>query len=223
MKALSWHGKGDIRFETVPDPKIEHPRDAILKVTATAIWGPIFTIYGGLIPAMRSGDVVGHETMGEVVGVGPYRRSVRDSGAYSTVFCAGQANKMIAFDLGVSTNLRDTPRPRDEQVPRNLAHRSGTHLCGRGGQHPWIGTVRLTLRRRRSRRVATSCANVALSYLRAPVTAADPTCFHFQPRPGLTVKLDFATQSRDQCLYGGESLFAERRARRDETAVLSLG
>jgi hypothetical protein len=62
-----------------------------------------------------------------------------------------------------------------------------------------------------------------LSSLRAPATAADPTCFHFQPRPGLTVKLDFATQSRDQCLYGGEPLFAERRARRDETAVLSLG
>jgi threonine dehydrogenase-like Zn-dependent dehydrogenase len=103
MKALSWHGKGDIRFETVPDPKIEHPRDAILKVTATAICGSDLHIYGG--PAMRSGDVVGHETMGEVVEVGPYRRSVRDSGAYSTVFCAGQANKMIAFDLGVSTNL----------------------------------------------------------------------------------------------------------------------
>jgi threonine dehydrogenase-like Zn-dependent dehydrogenase len=47
MKALSWHGKGDIRFETVPDPKIEHPRDAILKVTATAICGSDLHIYGG--------------------------------------------------------------------------------------------------------------------------------------------------------------------------------
>jgi threonine dehydrogenase-like Zn-dependent dehydrogenase len=70
MKALCWHGKGDIRFETVPDPKIEHPRDAIIRVTATAICGSDLHIYGGLIPAMRSGDVVGHEAMGEVVEVG---------------------------------------------------------------------------------------------------------------------------------------------------------
>jgi threonine dehydrogenase-like Zn-dependent dehydrogenase len=70
MKALCWHGKGDIRFETVPDPKIENPRDAIIKVSSTAICGSDLHIYGGVIPTMKSGDVVGHETMGEVVEVG---------------------------------------------------------------------------------------------------------------------------------------------------------
>jgi threonine dehydrogenase-like Zn-dependent dehydrogenase len=70
MKALTWHGKGDIRCESVPDPKIEHPRDAIIKVTACAICGSDLHIYGGLIPSMESGDIVGHETMGEVVEVG---------------------------------------------------------------------------------------------------------------------------------------------------------
>jgi threonine dehydrogenase-like Zn-dependent dehydrogenase len=70
MKALTWHGKADIRCETVPDPTIQDGRDAIIKVTACAICGSDLHIYGGLIPSMESGDVVGHETMGEVVEVG---------------------------------------------------------------------------------------------------------------------------------------------------------
>ena len=70
MKALTWHGKGDVRCESVPDPTIEHPRDAIIKVTACAICGSDLHIYGGLIPEMKGGDVLGHETMGEVVEVG---------------------------------------------------------------------------------------------------------------------------------------------------------
>ncbi|MEY9229806.1 threonine dehydrogenase-like Zn-dependent dehydrogenase [Bradyrhizobium japonicum] len=70
MKALTWHGKGDIRCETVPDPKIEHRRDAIIKVTACAICGSDLHLLDGVMPSMEEGDVVGHETMGEVVDVG---------------------------------------------------------------------------------------------------------------------------------------------------------
>ncbi|MET4635359.1 MULTISPECIES: zinc-dependent alcohol dehydrogenase [Kaistia] len=70
MKALTWHGKSDIRCETVPDPTIEHDRDAIIKVTACAICGSDLHIFNGVIPEMKSGDVLGHETMGEVVAVG---------------------------------------------------------------------------------------------------------------------------------------------------------
>jgi threonine dehydrogenase-like Zn-dependent dehydrogenase len=70
MKALAWHGKGSIRCDTVPDPKIEHPRDAIIKVTACAICGSDLHIYDGVIPSMQHGDILGHETMGEVVELG---------------------------------------------------------------------------------------------------------------------------------------------------------
>jgi threonine dehydrogenase-like Zn-dependent dehydrogenase len=70
MRALTWHGKSDIRCESVPDPKIEDERDAIVKVTACAICGSDLHIYDGIIPSMASGDIVGHETMGEVVEVG---------------------------------------------------------------------------------------------------------------------------------------------------------
>ena len=70
MKAVCYYGKEDIRVETVPDPAILNPRDAIVKVTATAICGSDLHIYGGYIPTMQKGDVLGHEFMGEVVEVG---------------------------------------------------------------------------------------------------------------------------------------------------------
>lgn len=70
MKALTWHGKGDMRCEEVDDPTIEDGRDAIIKVTACAICGSDLHIYDGVIPSMEHGDIVGHETMGEVVEVG---------------------------------------------------------------------------------------------------------------------------------------------------------
>jgi len=77
MKALCWHGKGDIRYETVPDPKIQHPQDAIIKVTACAICGSDLHIFDGVIPQMQSGDVLGHETMGEVVDVGSANKKLK--------------------------------------------------------------------------------------------------------------------------------------------------
>ena len=59
MKALVWHGRNDVRLDTVPDPTIEEPRDAIVKVTSTAICGSDLHLYDGYISAMQSGDVLG--------------------------------------------------------------------------------------------------------------------------------------------------------------------
>lgn len=70
MKALCWNGKNDVRVETVPDPKIEHPRDAVIKITSTAICGSDLHLFDGYQPTMEKGDVLGHENMGEVVEVG---------------------------------------------------------------------------------------------------------------------------------------------------------
>src|SRR3954462_11623917 len=77
VKALVWHGKSDIRCEAVPDPTIEHARDAIIKVTACAICGSDLHIFDGVIPQMKSGDVLGHETMGEVVEVGSDNKKLK--------------------------------------------------------------------------------------------------------------------------------------------------
>jgi threonine dehydrogenase-like Zn-dependent dehydrogenase len=70
MRALVWHGKEDIRCDTVSDPEIEHPRDAIVRVTSCAICGSDLHLFHGFIPAMLPGDIMGHEMMGEVVEVG---------------------------------------------------------------------------------------------------------------------------------------------------------
>ena len=70
MKAVRYYGKGDVRVETVPDPEILNPRDAIIEITSTAICGSDLHIYDGYIPTMQSGDILGHEFMGRVVDVG---------------------------------------------------------------------------------------------------------------------------------------------------------
>ena len=70
MKAVCWYGAGDVRVERVADPVLLNPRDAIVRVTRTAICGSDLHLFGGFIPSMKAGDILGHEFMGEVVEVG---------------------------------------------------------------------------------------------------------------------------------------------------------
>jgi threonine dehydrogenase-like Zn-dependent dehydrogenase len=70
MKANCWYGPQQVRVEDVPDPRILNPRDAIVRVTKTAICGSDLHLYNGYIPTMRRGDILGHEFMGEVVALG---------------------------------------------------------------------------------------------------------------------------------------------------------
>lgn len=77
MKAVCWHGSKDVRVETVPDPKIINPRDAVVRVTTTAICGSDLHLYNGYIPSMEKGDILGHEFMGEVVDLGSAVKNVK--------------------------------------------------------------------------------------------------------------------------------------------------
>ncbi len=70
MKALCWHGTSDVRVDTVPDPKIADPGDAIVRITSTAICGSDLHLYDGFMPTMQEGDVLGHEPMGVIEEVG---------------------------------------------------------------------------------------------------------------------------------------------------------
>jgi threonine dehydrogenase-like Zn-dependent dehydrogenase len=70
MKANCWNGKQTVRVEQVPDPKILNSRDAIVRITSTAICGSDLHLYNGFIPSMEKGDIIGHEFMGDVVEVG---------------------------------------------------------------------------------------------------------------------------------------------------------
>jgi threonine dehydrogenase-like Zn-dependent dehydrogenase len=77
MKATCWYGKTDVRVEEVPDPRILNPRDAIVKITSTAICGSDVHLYDGYIPTMMQGDILGHEFMGEVAEVGSAVQNLR--------------------------------------------------------------------------------------------------------------------------------------------------
>jgi threonine dehydrogenase-like Zn-dependent dehydrogenase len=77
MKANCWEGKRKVRVEDVPDPRILNSRDAIIKVTSTAICGSDLHLYNGYIPTMVKGDILGHEFMGEVVETGPGVRNLK--------------------------------------------------------------------------------------------------------------------------------------------------
>uniref|UniRef100_B8HU46 Alcohol dehydrogenase GroES domain protein n=1 Tax=Cyanothece sp. (strain PCC 7425 / ATCC 29141) TaxID=395961 RepID=B8HU46_CYAP4 len=92
MKAVCWHGANDVRVETVPDPKILNPRDAILKVTSATICGSDLHIYDGYIPTVQPGDIIGHEFMGEIVDVGSDVKKLRvgDRVVVSSIIGCGQ-------------------------------------------------------------------------------------------------------------------------------------
>jgi threonine dehydrogenase-like Zn-dependent dehydrogenase len=77
MKAVVWHGKHHVSVDNVPDPKILNPRDAIIKITTTAICGSDLHLYDGVIPTMEAGDIIGHEFMGEVVELGPEVKNLK--------------------------------------------------------------------------------------------------------------------------------------------------
>jgi len=70
MRANCWMGTRDVQVEDVPEPKILNSRDAIIRITSTAICGSDLHLYNGFVPTMKRGDVLGHEFMGEVVELG---------------------------------------------------------------------------------------------------------------------------------------------------------
>lgn len=91
MRAVCWCGPNNVQVESVPDPKILNPRDAIIRITASTICGSDLHLYNGYIAAMKPGDILGHEPVGEVVEVGPEVRKLRvgDRVAVSSVIGCG--------------------------------------------------------------------------------------------------------------------------------------
>ena len=92
MRALCWYGKRDVRVESVPDPAILNPRDAIVRITSTAICGSDLHLYNAFIPSLLAGDILGHEFMGEVVEVGREVKSVQVGDRVLVPFCIACGN-----------------------------------------------------------------------------------------------------------------------------------
>ncbi|HYH19242.1 MAG TPA: zinc-dependent alcohol dehydrogenase [Azospirillum sp.] len=144
MRALCWHGRGDIRYDTVPDPSIEHPRDAIIKVTTCAICGSDLHLYDGFMPGMVSGDVVGHEFMGEVVEVGPEARGALKVGdrvvVPFTIIC-GECDQCRRGNFSVCERSNRNKDVADKVFGHTTAGLFGyTHLTGgyAGGQAEYV-------------------------------------------------------------------------------------
>jgi threonine dehydrogenase-like Zn-dependent dehydrogenase len=143
MRALCWYGKEDIRLDTVPDPQILDPRDAIVKITSTAICGSDLHLYGGFMPTMERGDVVGHEPMGEIVEVGREIRTLRPGDRVVVPFTLSCGScffcKKQMFSLCDTSNPNaDMAREAMGQSPAGLLGYS--HMLGGfpGGQAEYL-------------------------------------------------------------------------------------
>lgn len=144
MKALVWHSPKDVRCDQVPDPKIEDARDAIIKVTSCAICGSDLHLYDGYIPGMMNGDVLGHETMGEVVEVGPGARESLKVGDRVvipfTIFC-GECDQCCRGNYSVCERTNRNKKVADKVFGHSTAGLFGySHLTGgyAGGQAEYL-------------------------------------------------------------------------------------
>jgi threonine dehydrogenase-like Zn-dependent dehydrogenase len=144
MRALVWHGKEDIRCDTVSDPKIEDPRDAIVKVTSCAICGSDLHLFHNMIPAMLPGDIMGHETMGEVVEVGSGvngRLKKGDRVVIPFTIICGECDQCKAGNFSLCQRSNRNKQLADKVFGHGMAGLFGyTHLTGGypGGQAEYI-------------------------------------------------------------------------------------
>jgi threonine dehydrogenase-like Zn-dependent dehydrogenase len=144
MKALVWHGKEDVRYDTVSDPEIEQPRDAIIKVTSCAICGSDLHLFHNLIPAMLPGDILGHESMGEVVEVGSAARDslkVGDRVVIPFTIQCGECDQCRRGNFSVCQRSNRKGELGDKAFGHRTAGLFGyTHLTGGypGGQAEYL-------------------------------------------------------------------------------------
>jgi threonine dehydrogenase-like Zn-dependent dehydrogenase len=143
MKALCWHGKSDVRIDKVPDPKIENPRDALIRVTATAICGSDLHLFDGFTPTMKSGDILGHEFMGEVVETGSAVTNLQKGDRVVVPFC--MACGECFFCKKQLFSLCDRSNPNAKDAAEVMGHSpSGlfgySHMLGgfAGGQAEYV-------------------------------------------------------------------------------------
>ena len=143
MRALCWHGKYDVRVDTVPDPSILEPTDAIIKVTATAICGSDLHLFDGFQPTMEAGDILGHEPMGIVVEVGSAVRKLKkgDRVVVPFVIACGEC----FFCSKTLFSCCDTTNPNAKAAEKLMGHSPAglfgfSHLLGgyAGGQAEYL-------------------------------------------------------------------------------------
>jgi len=144
MRALRWHGKHDIRCDNhVPDPSIEDPRDAIIKVSSCAICGSDLHLYDGFMPGMQHGDIMGHEFMGEVMEVGSANKKLKvgDRVVVPFTIVCGECDQCRRGNFSVCERTNRNKEVADKVFGHTTAGLYGyTHLTGgyAGGQAEYV-------------------------------------------------------------------------------------
>jgi len=144
MRALRWHGKHDIRCDNhVPDPSIEDPRDAIIKVSSCAICGSDLHLYDGFMPGMQHGDIMGHEFMGEVMEVGSANKKLKvgDRVVVPFTIVCGECDQCRRGNFSVCERTNRNKDMADKVFGHTTAGLFGyTHLTGgyAGGQAEYV-------------------------------------------------------------------------------------
>ena len=155
MKALTWHGQGDVRIDTHPDPAIMEPTDAIIQITSTAICGSDLHLYDNYVPMMREGDIIGHEPMGIVVETGSAVKNIKKGDRVVVSFTISCGHCFFCDNSMYS--LCDNTNPKKENAEAAMGHSPAgiygySHLTGGipGGQaeflrvpHADLGTIKI--------------------------------------------------------------------------------
>jgi threonine dehydrogenase-like Zn-dependent dehydrogenase len=128
MRALTYHGSHDVKVDNVPDPILQEPDDVILRVTATAICGSDLHMYRGKIPAMKSGDILGHEFMGEVIDAGPDVTSIAKGDRVVVPFVIA-CGSCFFCDMQLHSAC-ETTNPDRGSIMNKKSLRSGAALFG---------------------------------------------------------------------------------------------
>ena len=149
MQGLRWYGKGDVRVESVPDPKLESPTDAVIRITSTAICGSDLHLYDGYMPEMHEGDILGHENMGEVVEVGGEVKNLKVGDRVVVPFTISCGE--CFFCEREMYSCCDRTNPDAEKAAKLMGHApvglfGHSHLCG--GYPGWPGRIPSSASRR---------------------------------------------------------------------------
>ena len=143
MKALTWHGQGDVRVDTHPDPEIQDPTDVVIRVTSTAICGSDLHLFDGFVPMMKSGDIIGHEPMGVVEEVGSSVTKLKKGDRVVVPFTISCGHCWFCDQTLYS--LCDNTNPKPENARKAMGHSPAgiygySHLTGGipGGQAEYL-------------------------------------------------------------------------------------
>ncbi len=143
MRALTYHGQGDVRVDTHPDPRIQDPTDAIIRVTSTAICGSDLHLYDGYIAMMKAGDIIGHEPMGIVEEVGSAVKNIKKGDRVVVSFTISCGH--CWFCEKTLYSMCDNSNPKPENAEAQMGHSPAavygySHLLGGipGGQAEYL-------------------------------------------------------------------------------------